>query len=112
MLKTHKLTWQSAAARTRAQQQAINALNEIDGRIETGGKRELYPGHGKRTGVMQRAIQAEPARVEGPKVRGRIAVKGVPYALRMHKRYQYLAIPLKAIKPDAPRILKKHMTND
>lgn len=108
MPKPLKLTWNGPQVLARAQQAAINALNEIDGRIETRAKRELYPGHGKRTGVMQRAIQAAPARVDGSKVRGRIAVKGVPYALRMHKRYQYLTIGLKAVKPDAPAILKKH----
>lgn len=86
-----------------------SALTEIDLRIETEAKKELYRGHGKRTGTLQRSIQGAPATVQGNRIRGKVGTKGVRYALRIHKRYGYLAEGIKRVRPQVQAILKKHM---
>jgi hypothetical protein len=84
------------------------ALTEIDLRIETAAKAELYPGHGKITGFLQRSIFGEPARVEGGRVKGRVGARGVRYALPIHRRYKYLHKALEKVRPQAPAIVRKH----
>jgi len=86
------------------------AVDEINLRIEAEAKRELYPGHGKRSGTLQRGIQTEPAKIEGTIVRGAVGVKGVKYALRIHRLYQYILKALERVGPQAEAILKKHVT--
>lgn len=103
-----KLNWRGQALVARKAQQLVDALTEIDLRIETEAKKELYPGHGKRTGTLQRAIQGAPATFDGKRVRGSVAVKGVPYALRIHKRYEYLVKGLERTRPQAMDIIRKH----
>jgi hypothetical protein len=91
-------------------QQLADGMTEVDLRIEAAAKAELYPGHGKVTGTLQRAIQGEPATVQGRYVRGRIAVKGVSYARRIHDRYQYLTVGAEKVRPRIGQILQKHVT--
>jgi hypothetical protein len=88
---------------------AISGVEEICGRIETEAKRELYPGHGKRSGTLQRAIQAGPARSEGSRVIGSVGVKGVRYALRIHAKYEYIVKGYERVQGQAASILTKHM---
>lgn len=90
-------------------QGAADALTEIDQRIEARAKAELYPGHGKRSGTLQRAIQGDPGRVEGTRARGKVGVKGVRYSLRIHKLYEYIYAGLREVKPQAKAILSKHV---
>ncbi len=88
---------------------AIAGVEEVCMRIEAEAKRELYPGHGKRTGTLQRAIQAGPARVEGSRVIGSVGVKGVRYALRIHARYEYIIKGYERVSSQAQALLTKHM---
>jgi hypothetical protein len=83
-------------------------LTEIDLRIEAAAKAELYPGHGKRTGVLQRSITGEAATVHGSKVRGRVATKGVRYGRRINALYDFFPIAVSRVRPDAIAIYKKH----
>ncbi len=103
-----QLNWRGAEVLKSIASQMIDAVNEIDGRIEAESKKELYPGHGKRSGVLQRGIQAIPAYLEGTKVRGGVGVKGVRYALRIHARYQYIVNGLERVKPQINDILRRY----
>jgi hypothetical protein len=94
--------------RKKLAEQLADALTEIDLRIEAEAKAELYPGHGKVTGTLQRSIYGAPGRVEGEVVRGEVGTKGVPYALRIHKLYGYIAEGLAKVKPLAAGIVRKH----
>lgn len=104
-----RIRWRGDRLRAEKVKRLVDALTEIDLRIEGEAKRELYPGHGKKTGTLQRAIVGEPARIEGDKVKGRVAVKGVRYAKKMHKRYRYIVIGLERVRPQAQAIIKKHL---
>lgn len=86
----------------------VSALTEIDLRIETEAKKELYPGHGKRTGFLQRSIQGEPATMQGSRIRGKVGTKGVRYAARIHQRYHYLERGVERVRPQVQAILRKH----
>lgn len=88
----------------------VAALTEIDLRIETEAKKELYPGHGKLTGTLQRSIQGEPARLEGKRIRGKVGTKGVKYALPIHRRYKYIHKGLERVRTQALAIIRKHTT--
>jgi hypothetical protein len=92
----------------------VAALTEIDLRIETEAKKELYGPtpvrHGKVSGNLQRSIQGEPARLEGNRVRGKVGTKGVKYALPVHRRYKYIHKGLERVRPQAMGIIRKHTT--
>lgn len=100
-----KLTWRGPQVVQQIAQRVASAVTEIDHRIEAEAKAELYPGHGKITGTLQRAIYGDAGRVEGLKVRGKVGVRGVPYALRIHKRYQYITKGLERVRPRARGII-------
>jgi hypothetical protein len=87
----------------------VPALDEIDMRIETGAKAELYPGHGKITGTLQRSIHSRPARRQGSRVVGAVGTEPLPYALKIHLLYRYLLIGLQKTEPHALRILERHV---
>lgn len=60
-------------------------------KIERRAKKELYPGHGKVSGTLQRSIQAgDNVERVGNRLRVYVRTKGVPYARRIHRLYQYL----------------------
>lgn len=85
-----------------------NALDEINLKIEGEAKAQLYPGHGKRTGTLQRSIHAEPAKREGNnKIQGSVG-SNVVYARVIHDRYGYITAGLEAVKPQALDIVRKH----
>lgn len=63
----------------------IPALDEIDMRIEARAKAELRPGHGKRTGTLQRSIHSTPARRQGNQVVGAVGVEKLTYAYWVHE---------------------------
>lgn len=102
------VSWRGRAVETAITQRLVAALTEIDLRIEAEAKAELYPGHGKVTGALQRSITGEPGRIEGSRVVGRVATKGVPYARVMHARYRYLTIGLERVRPSALAIVRKY----
>lgn len=103
------LTWNGKQVTQQISQALVEALTEIDLRIETAAKSELYPGHGKRTGTLQRGIYGAPARIDGSKVRGAVGVKGVKYALPIHRRFKYITNGLETVRPQALAIIKKHV---
>ncbi len=102
------MTWKGPEVRAAIEAAAVDALEEIDLRIETRAKQELYPGHGKLTGTLQRSIQAGPVVLEEDRVRGKVGTKGVKYAKKIHRRYRYLLVGLAEVKPKAVDILRKH----
>lgn len=104
-----KVTWHGQQLLAEISQRAADAVTEIDQRIETRAKQELYPGHGKVSGTLQRAIQGDVGRVEGNVVKGKVGVQGVRYALRIHRLYNYIIVALDEVKPQALVILSKHV---
>lgn len=104
-----KLNWRGKILKQQFQAAAIDALSEIDLRIEATAKAQLYPGHGKLYGPMQRSIEGEQGRVSGKRIIGRVGTKGIPYARRQHRRFRYIYIGLEDVKPQAPAILAEHM---
>jgi hypothetical protein len=88
--KGYSLDWRGQAYLDRARRGAVRGLTEFDLRIEAAQKQELYPGHGKLTGFLQRGIVGEEAQIVSPTlVRGRVATKGVRYARPINRRYRY-----------------------
>ena len=104
-----RLTWKGPQVRAEIAKRCAKALTEIDLRIETEAKAELYPGHGKRTGTLQRSIQGAPGRIEGQRIRGRVGTKGVRYARRIHRLYEYLIVGFRRVQPQATAIVEKHV---
>ena len=103
------LKWNGQKVTAQISQALVDALTEIDLRIETAAKSELYPGHGKITGTLQRGIHGEKARLEGNRVRGAVGVKGVKYALPVHRKYKYLTKGVEKVRPLAMGIIQKHI---
>lgn len=87
------------------------ALDEIDGRIEAGAKGQLYPGHGKVTGTLQRAIQAVPAERSGDSIVGAVGVgkEASGYSLAIHRLYRYLIIGVEQVRPMAMDIIARYV---
>lgn len=91
MAPGYSLTWRGPELLARARRGAVAGLTELDQRIEASAKAELYPGHGLLTGALRRGIVGEEAQAVSPtRVRGRVAVKGIPYARVIERRYGYL----------------------
>lgn len=108
-MSSSRVTWKGRQIREQIAQRAADAVTEFDLRVEASAKAELYPGHGKRFGTLQRAIYGAPGRVEGKKVRGSIGVRGVRYALPIHRRYKYIHVGFEKERPGFKAILKKHV---
>ena len=85
-----KLHWNGPAVSEEVAGKAQAALDRYDLRIEAGAKAELYPGHGKITGFLQRSIGIIQAQRQGLRIVGGVATRGVPYARKINKRYEYL----------------------
>lgn len=67
------------------------AIHKHAMKIERHAKKELYPGHGKLTGTLQRSIQtSDVERVGDRRLRAYVRTRGVPYARRIHRLYKYL----------------------
>jgi len=92
---TVKLTWRGPTVSAEVTAAAQTALDRYDLRIEAGAKAELYPGHGKITGFLQRSIGIIQAQRQGNRIVGGVATRGVPYARAINKRYEYLQEGLK-----------------
>ncbi len=85
-----KLDWKGNEVYDAIKAKVVAGVDKADLVIESASKAELYPGHGKRTGTLQRAIQALPIKDEGSRVIGGVGVRGVKYALRIHALYSYI----------------------
>lgn len=109
----YRLTWTGPRVLERARAGAVRGLTEAGLRIEGAAKAELYPGHGKRTGTLQRAIAGEPAQAVSPtRVRVRVAVKGVRYARVIERRYGYLRAGYRATKGQIRRIVSEAIKDE
>ena len=84
------------------------ALDQVNLRIERRAKQELYPGHGKLTGTLQRSIHTLPARREGNKIGGAVG-SNIVYAKRIHRFYFYIVIAFNAVQPQALDIVREHI---
>jgi hypothetical protein len=100
-----RLTWRGPLVVETIAARAVRGLDRIDLRIEARAKAELYPGHGKRTGVLQRSIQAMPVQRRGMRLVGSVGTRGVRYALRIHARYRYIVVGLNSVRGAAPGML-------
>lgn len=85
-----KLTWKGEQTLDALAARLAPALDRHLLKIEAKAKAELYPGHGKLTGALQRSIGTEPSRREGRRLVGKVVTRGIPYARLIHRRYQYL----------------------
>lgn len=74
---------------------AAAALHRHGLKVEAKAKEELYPGHGKITGYLQRSITTGDPQRSASGVVVRVGTKGVPYARRINQRYEYLQQGLK-----------------
>jgi hypothetical protein len=103
------LIWKGSEVAEAIRAKAAAAMTEFTGRVETAAKGELYPGHGKRTGTLQRAIQAGSVQSDKSRVKGSVGVKGVRYALKIHRLYQYIVKGFENEQSGFDSILKRHM---
>ena len=87
---TMRILWRGAAVAAKVAAKAQAALDRYDLKIEAGAKGHLWIGHGKLYGVLQRSIGIIPARREGLRIVGGVATRGVPYARKINKRYEYM----------------------
>ncbi len=100
-------SWLGATVSHDVAQRLVRGVDIVTLRIEAAAKAELYPGHGKKTGAMQRGIQVTPARIVGRAVIGVVGVRGINYALRQHRRFQYITKGFARVKPSIPGILRQ-----
>lgn len=100
-----QLEWNGPTVLADIAQRAANGLHQFDLRLESGAKRELYPGHGKVTGTLQRSIQAFPIEQRGNVLRGGVGTRGVPYAKEIHDRYRYIVVVFERLKGRALDII-------
>lgn len=106
MPQSFKLEWRGPEVLARAMPGAVKGLTEFDLRAEAAAKQQLYPGHGKITGTLQRGIVGEPGQQIGDtRARGRLAAKGVPYARAIERRYGYLSKGYGQVRPQAQAII-------
>lgn len=81
----------------------MRSLDRHNMKAQRLAQKELYPGHGKLTGTLQRSIQIKPSRRIGLfAIRGYLLTRGVPYARRIHRRYRYLTIGMRKAGPFNP----------
>lgn len=122
------LNWMGAEVLNQLSRRLTAALDEIDLRIESRAKQELRPGHGKRTGTLQRDIHSTPARREGIRIVGVVGAgrhysiyvhEGVKAKMRTSKRGRafhhrgqsaipYLKIGFDHVEPQAAGIVARH----
>lgn len=105
-----KVTWKGPAWRQKRQTQLLAALTEINLRVEAEAKVELYPGHGKVTGRLQRSITADAPVPNGNRLTGRVSTKGVRYGRRINRLYRFFPIAIQRVRGQVGTILKKHTT--
>jgi hypothetical protein len=108
--KPAQVAWYGDRVLEAALQGALAAAQKIGLKIEDEAKDQLYPGHGKLHGVLQRSIVADPPRVTGRRrVQFRVGPRGLKYAGKIERRYSYMRIGADRVRPQAPAILAKHL---
>lgn len=127
------VNWKGSLAEGQVEQALSDALVEVAQRIEGEAKKQLYPGHGKVTGTLQRSIHAasadynfrgdhvkpgpgSPDRSGGMPVPRRsgnrlvVAVgTGMEYAMAVHLRYGYLRVAFNKISPRVLEIVRRYI---
>jgi hypothetical protein len=127
------INWRGGQVSDEIERRLADALVEIGQRTEGEAKKELYPGHGKVTGTLQRSIHAaspdynfsrdnvepgsgSPERGGGapqPKRWGsiiRIAVgSGMEYAMAIHLLYHYLINGYNKVRAHTRDIVRRHV---
>jgi hypothetical protein len=101
-MSVFKLQWRGESTLQALADRLAPALDRHLLKIEAKAKAELYPGHGKITGTLQRSIGTEPSRRDGRRLIGKVVTRGVPYARIIHRRYGYLAKGFEKAKPFQP----------
>ncbi len=96
---TTRLTWKGPQVLEEVTSRLSHALDQVDLQIEASARAELYPGHGKITGTLQRSIQTIPARRVGMRIVGGVKTAGVPYAAMINRRYRYMEQGLAKARP-------------
>lgn len=94
-----KLTWRGKEVLDKLAGRASEALTVYGLAAEGASKAYLVPGRGKRTGTLQRSVQAISPRREGLKVVGGHKTAGVRYAQVIDRRYGYMAKGAEAGRP-------------
>jgi hypothetical protein len=109
----YSLDWRGDAYLAKARRGAVRGVDEFNLRVEGAQKQELYPGHGKITGFLQRGIQAEPAREMSPTIiRGRVLTRGVRYARPINRRYRYAQAGYQKVRSSGRDILVRHIRQE
>jgi hypothetical protein len=127
------VNWKGGLAEGQIEQALSAALVEVGQRIEGEAKKQLYPGHGKVTGTLQRSIHAasadysfrndhikpgtgSPERGGGAPIPRRsgnrlvIAVgTGMEYAMMVHLRYGYLRVAFNKVQPRVLEIVRQYI---
>lgn len=106
-MATSMLVWKGPQVLEELTSRVSRALDQIDLQIEASAKAELYPGHGKITGTLQRSIQTIPARRIGMRVVGGVKTAGVPYAALINRRYHYMEQGLAKARPSFAGLMRK-----
>ncbi len=132
------LKWFGDDVRRTKLAQVADAMGEFGLRVETASKRELQPGHGVRTGTLRRSIHCAPPdypwtsdNIEsadgmpdlgGKEVKpvdkgGKMVLEvgsGLEYSMPIHQGfgsfegYHYLTNGLEKMRPELPKIIKRH----
>lgn len=102
-----KLKWKGQQALQEATAHLTSVLDQFDLGVEAAAKQQLYPGHGKIEGTLQRSIQTIPARREGLRIVGRVKTAGVPYARVINRRYRYMEAGFEKARPSLAGLLRK-----
>lgn len=102
-----KLRWEGQQALQEAAAHLTSVLDQFNLRVDAAAKQQLYPGHGKDFGTLQRSIQTIPARREGMRVVGGVKTAGVPYARVINRRYRYMEKGLEKARPSLAELLRK-----
>lgn len=130
MTQGYRLNWRGAQIVSTVIAAVEGGVTEFGLVHETEAKRELYPGHGKLTGTLQRSIHSAGAGYDwggdsvsnGPERggSGRASVQGsristvvgtgMKYGRRIEDLYGYMQRSHERVLPRLPDILNKHAT--
>lgn len=99
-----RLDWKGPQVKEQIAERLRAGVDGFNLEVVTQSKQNLYPGHGYRTGALQRAITRTYAHRESQnKIVGTVRVDGIRYGLIVHGKYRYIVEALLALAADAPR---------
>ena len=127
------VNWKGGLAEGQIEQALSAALVEVAQRVEGEAKKQLYPGHGKVTGTLQRSLHAASADYNfrsdnvkpgpgAPERGGAVPVPrrsgnrlivavgtGMEYAMMVHLRYGYLRVAFNKVQPRVLEIVRQYI---